>query len=348
MSARWIDDWGGPLRSGERPRPVPGSEEVLVVVEACGVGLTVLNYLRGDLARGVATTPRIPGHEYVGRIMETGPGVDPRRKGERVLAYFYLFCGSCRRCLAGAESLCERLAGFVGVDVDGGYAPFAVLPARNAIPIADGLEGADATAIPDAIATSLHVAGRASVGPADRVAVIGAGGGVGVHMVQVAKLLGAEVAGLEPGEEKRAYLEGELGVPAFDSRDFGSVRLPPGWGRGADVVIDLVGTRDSLEWAIAAVREDGRVVVLTTFEDVAVPVAPRDLVFRQVSVLGSRYASRHEVALAAELAASGRVRPVVSERVPADDVDALHERLARGDVLGRGALIWDAREGEQR
>ena len=348
MPARWIDDWGGPLRSGERPRPAPGSEDVLVAIEACGVGLTVLNCIRGDLARGVATTPRIPGHEYVGRIVETGSGVDPRRQGQRVLAYFYLFCGSCRRCIAGTESLCERLAGFVGVDVDGGYAPFAVLPARNAIPIADGLEGPDATAIPDAIATSLHVAARASVGSADRVAVIGAGGGVGVHMVQVAKLLGAEVAGLEPGGEKRAYLEGELGVAAVDSRDFGSVRLPPGWGRGADVVVDLVGARETLEWAIAAVREDGRVVVLTTFEGVQVAVAPRDLVFRQVSVLGSRYASRHEVALAAELAAAGRVRPVVTERVPAGEVEPLHERLARGDLLGRGALIWEAKEGEQR
>jgi D-arabinose 1-dehydrogenase-like Zn-dependent alcohol dehydrogenase len=340
MAARWIDDWGGPLRSGERPRPAPGSGEVLVAVEACGVGLTVLNCIRGDLARGVATTPRVPGHEYVGRVVETGSGVDPSRQGERVLAYFYLFCGSCRRCIAGDESLCERLAGFVGVDVDGAYAPFAVLPARNAIPIADGLEAADATAIPDAIATSLHVAGRASLGPAERVAVIGAAGGVGVHMVQVAKLLGAEVAGLEPGGEKRGYLERELGVAAVDSSDFGSVPLPPGWDTGADVIVDLLGTRESLEWAIAAVREGGRVVVLTTFEGVEVAVSPRDLVFRQVSVLGSRYASRHEVALAAELAASGRVRPVVSERVRADDVDALHERLARGELLGRGALTW--------
>ena len=226
------------------------------------------------------------------------------------------------------------------MDVDGGYAPFAVLPARNAIPLPDGVASADATAIPDAIATPLHVVGRAAIGPADRVAVIGAGGGVGIHMVQVAKLLGAEVVGLEPNADKRAYLERELGVTAVESRDFGSVRLPAGFGRGADVVVDLVGTRDSLEWAIAAVREDGRVVALTTFEGVTVPVAPRDLVFKQVSLLGSRYASRHELALAAELVASGRVRPVVSERVGIDEVDALHERLAAGELLGRGALMW--------
>jgi D-arabinose 1-dehydrogenase-like Zn-dependent alcohol dehydrogenase len=340
MRARWIDEWGGLLRSGERPRPAPGDQEVLVAVEACGVGLTVLNCIRGDLARGAATTPRIPGHEYVGRIVETGPGVDPSRRGERVVAYFYLFCGACRRCLAGTESLCENLAGFVGVDVDGGYAPFAVLPARNAIPLPDGVDSAEATAIPDAIATPVHVAARAGIAPADRVAVIGAGGGVGIHMVQVAKLVGADVAGLEPNAEKRDYLERELGVTAVESRDFASVRLPASFDRGADVVIDLVGSPESLEWAIAAVRENGRVVALTTFEGVAVPVAPRDLVFKQASLLGSRYASRHELALAAELAASGRVRPVVSERVGADGLDALHERLATGDLLGRGALIW--------
>src|SRR5262249_4833256 len=106
MRACWIEEWGGPLQSGARVRPQPASGEVLIEVEACGVGLTVLNCMRGDLARGIAKTPRVPGHELVGRIVATGAGVAQDRAGERVMAFFYLFCGTCRRCVAGCESLC--------------------------------------------------------------------------------------------------------------------------------------------------------------------------------------------------------------------------------------------------
>src|SRR4051794_14343543 len=109
MRACWIEEWGGELKHGERPRPSAGPGEVLVEVEACGVGLTVLNCMRGDLASEPATEPRIPGHELVGRIAETGAGVDARRVGELVMAHFYLFCGECRWCVSGAESLCASL-----------------------------------------------------------------------------------------------------------------------------------------------------------------------------------------------------------------------------------------------
>src|SRR3954471_7651328 len=133
MRGRSIARWGDTPQPIELAEPEPGEGEVLVRVEACGIGLTVLNCIRGDLGHDPAALPRVPGHELVGRIVGVGPGVPDERVGERVCAYFYLFCGRCRRCLAGLESLCENLAGYVGVDRDGGYAEMTVLPARNAL-----------------------------------------------------------------------------------------------------------------------------------------------------------------------------------------------------------------------
>jgi D-arabinose 1-dehydrogenase-like Zn-dependent alcohol dehydrogenase len=300
----------------------------------------VLNCMRGDLARGVARTPRIPGHEYIGRVIDVGADVSTARLGERVAAYFYLFCGTCGACLAGDESLCERLRGFVGVDIDGGYAPFAVLPARNALPMPESLDPIEATAIPDAIATPVHVAALARIGLGDRVVIIGAGGGVGVHMVQVAKLCGAQVIGVEPNAAKRAFLQEAFAVSSMDPCNFSARIDSPGWERGPDVVVDLVGRSASVRWAVEVVRPNGRVVLLTTFTDVELPISPRELVFRQVSVMGSRYASRREVVLAADLVANGLVRPVVSDRVAAMEVDRLHQRLGDGTLLGRGAISW--------
>ncbi len=342
MRAAWIERWGGDLRIGERPRPAVGEGEVLVEVEACGIGLTVLNCIRGDLGRDPADLPRIPGHELIGRVCDVGVGVDPARLGERVMAYFYLFCGRCPACLAGTEPLCSRLAGYVGVDRDGGYAAWAALPQRNAIALPTEVEPVAATTVPDAVATPVHVAARAGIGPGDRVAVVAAGGGVGIHLVQVARLRGADVVGLDAVEDKLVFLTRELGVGAIDSSDFAAARLPATWRGTADVVVDLLGSRRSLQWSLGALAPGGRLVVLTTFRDVDVAVSPRDLVLGEGALLGSRYASRHELLLAARMVAEGRVRPVVGRRVRLDELESVHRELREGRLLGRGALIWRA------
>ncbi|HEY8739022.1 MAG TPA: alcohol dehydrogenase catalytic domain-containing protein [Candidatus Dormibacteraeota bacterium] len=341
MNALRLHSWGGDLAPEEVPEPVPRDGEVLVDVQACGVGLTVLNCIRGDLGADPANLPRIPGHEYVGTITAVGPGVDPARVGESVTAYFYLFCGRCSRCLASTEDLCENLAGFVGVDRDGGYAERVVLPERNAVRLPRGLDPVLATAIPDAIATPVHVAHRAAIRPGQRVVVIAAGGGVGIHMVQVARAYGADVVGLDIDPAKLRYLTDELAVDAADSSDFGSVTFPASWGSARpDVVVDFLGSATSLGWGLDALGVGGRLVVLTTFPGVDFPVSPRKVVFSETAVLGSRYATRHQLHLAAELVRTGRVRPVVSRREDAAGVESIHGDLRNGHLLGRGALVW--------
>ena len=343
MKALRLQRWAGELALEEVPDPVPGDGEVLVDVRACGVGLTVLNCIRGDLGHDATNLPRTPGHEIVGVVAAVGPGVNPVRIGEMVTAYFYLFCGHCGRCLAGTEDLCENLGGFVGVDRDGGYAARVTLPERNVIRLPPGVDPVLATAIPDAIATPVHVANRAGIRPGQHVVVIAAGGGVGVHMVQVARAYGADVLGLDIDEDKLRYLRGEIGVDASDSSDFDQVGFPPGWmGSPPDVVVDLLGSATSLGWGLGALGVGGRMVVLTTFPGVDFPVSPRVLVFGEASILGSRYATRHELHLAAELVRSGRVHPVVSRREPATHVETIHEDLRRGRLLGRGALVWSS------
>jgi len=333
--------WGDAPTFDEIPPRTPGVGEVGVTVEACGVGLTVLNCINGNLGDDPALLPRVPGHELVGRVTAAGPGVDTDLVGRRVVAYFYRYCGACSECVAGRQPRCRNLDGYIGVHSDGGYAPTTVLPARNAIPIDDSLDPVAATVVPDAVATPLHVCGpRAQVRPGDRVAVIGAGGGVGAHMLQMAALFGGVVAGLDVGDRKLAAIE-ELGAVAADSSDFDRLdaeRLLPG-GRPT-VVIDLLGSRDSLAWAADALGSGGRLVVLTTFPGRTVDVATRELVFRELTVLGSRYASVAEVTTAADLVATGRISPVIGQMVEGKSVLSLHDALRAGDLVGRGALTW--------
>ena len=338
-----LHEWGGTLRWEEMPIPKPAGGEVLVRVRACGVGLTVLNCMRGELGNQPDDLPRVPGHEVIGTIAEVGEGVSRERLGEQVFAYFYLCCGECGHCRAGNESMCERLAGNLGVHRDGGYAPWAAIPALNALPLPTGLDPVVATTIPDAIATPVHVARRAAIHMGDRVAVVGAGGGVGVHMVQVARVRGADVVGLEVDAAKLRFLSDDLRIAVSDSSDFDAVVLPEHWGSGGpDVVVDLLGTEASLAWGLRTLAPEGRLVTLTTFRGVSIPLSPREIVFRQISIIGSRYAARNELRMAAAMVADGRVRPVVGRQVGPSDIDSLHDDLRSGRLLGRGALVWDA------
>jgi propanol-preferring alcohol dehydrogenase len=311
----------------------------MVQVEACGVGLTVLNSIRGDLGNAPGLLPRVPGHELAGRVVEVGPGVAELQTGRRVVAYFYLACGSCGECLAGRDPLCRRLGGYVGVHRDGGYAPYAVLPAANLIPVPDEMDPIVATVVPDAVATPVHVAARAALDGDDRVVVIGGGGGVGIHMVQVALLENADVVGLDVTDEKLAAIESH-GARAVDSSDFSSMSSlfndgPP------TVVVDLVGSAAAASWSLETLGRRGRLVALTTFVNRPVPVEYRDFVLREITLIGSRYATKAEVGAAADLVATGRVKPVIGQVVGPSEILSLHECLRTQRLIGRGVLTWE-------
>lgn len=333
---RWGDD---PVWE-EFDVPVPRPGEALVRVEACGIGLTVLNLLRGPEFAAGAGLPRVPGHELVGTVVDTGAAEDHGWIGRRITAYFYLFCGTCEECTAGLEDRCRNLAGLVGVEIDGGYAQFTALPVRNLIPLPDELDPVAATVIADAVATPVHISrSRARLTPFDRLAVIGGGGGVGIHLVQVAQLFGARVAGLDITDDKLAAIA-DLGGTPVRSDDFGTLdsRIWPAGGPTA--IVDFIGRPESIGWAQRAIEPGGRIVLMTSFKDIAVTLEPWRLVEWEAAMIGSRYATRAEVRLAAQFVADGRVKPIIG--VTADPASALdiHRRLRSQDLVGRGAIRW--------
>jgi D-arabinose 1-dehydrogenase-like Zn-dependent alcohol dehydrogenase len=114
------------------------------------------------------------------------------------------------------------------------------------------------------------------------------------------------------------------------------------WGDSRPtVVIDLLGSRASLAWGMEALALGGRLVFLTTFRNVDLPMSPRDIVLRELTILGSRYASKAELIECAQLVVSGRIQPVVSRIVPPEGIEEVHRALRDGTLIGRGALDWN-------
>ena len=176
---------------------------------------------------------------------------------------------------------------------------------------------------------------------ADKILIKVEACGVGVHLVQMVRIFGGEVIAVDIDDTKLARV-GEYGASSLvNFRDPSSraAVLAATDGVGPDVVVDLVGRPETLEWGLAMLGRGGRLVLLTTFREIGITFTPRHLVLEEVTVTGSRYASKFELLAAINLVRDGKIRPVVSEVVPFERVEELHEQLRRAEFFARGAAV---------
>lgn len=322
------------------PDPEPGPGEAVARVLACGSGLTIQHVKAGRTPAGF---PLIIGHEITGEIVEVGHGVSNIAAGDAVTAYFYLSCGHCRWCVAGFEPLCDNTGGHVGRNCDGGYAEFVKLPARNFIKLPDGLDykarPAEAGVISDALATPLKVLNRARIKAGETVAVFGAGGGLGIHQLMMARWARTRVIAVETRTEKfdACRQAGADEVVDASGGDVVEALLDLTNGNGVDVAIDYVSVTATLEAGARALGKRGRLVTLggagKPFQADA-----RAMLQKEQDLLGSRYVSRAEINEALDLVARGEIRPLVTDIRPLEEAEALHEAVEKGEVTGRAAL----------
>jgi propanol-preferring alcohol dehydrogenase len=326
-----------PLRLEDVPTPDPGPGEVLVRVTAAGICHTELHFLSGLLDLGIA--PLTLGHEIVGRIEKVGAGVPPQRAGERVIVYYYVGCGACPHCLRGDENLCDAMRAEYGFVSDGGFAEYVRAPARNAIPLPASLSDAAAAPIGCGVTTAVHACRIANVGLGDWAVVYGAGA-VGYGLVQVARLRGARViaVGHAPAKLDAAKALGAEHVVRAGAEDVAArVRELTG-GRGADVVFELVATRETMAASAKALAKRGRLVFVGYSED-SFTVHPIQLVVGEQVVTASVGNTLGELKEAVDLVASGRVKTVVDRTLPLERFEEGFAALRDGKLVGRAVLL---------
>ncbi len=263
MRAMVLEKFGAPLKLKDVPMPRIGPNDALVRVRVCGAGLTVVIMIATP--GRIKSYPRIPGHEIAGEVVEVGSEVRTIKVGSRVTNHFYLTCGNCRYCRSGRETLCENFRGNVGNGCDGGYAEYVALPERNLVPIPDGVTDLEASVASDAIATPYHAChAEAQISPGDDVLIIGAGGGVGIHMVQMARLCGGRVLAAEIGEEKLELAKTMGADEVIDTRRGDLVKQVKALtgGRGVDAAIDIVATSQTLQACLGSLAPGGRMVII--------------------------------------------------------------------------------------
>jgi acryloyl-coenzyme A reductase len=339
MKAVTFRDFGGPevLELAEVDRPEPGIDDVLVRIHAAGICYHDVLSRGGKIPGG--RPGRILGHEIAGDIVAAGADVPAARVGERVVLYQRLFCGTCRHCLAGRQDLC-RNSRVLGEHGGGGYAEFACVPARNAIPIPDGLDMTAAALAVCPVGTSVRAALEvACLEPAQVVLITGAGGGLGLHQIQVAKCVQARVIAVTSSQGK-AEIVRDAGadevIVAPDLKFSAEVwRLTA--KQGADVVLENVVTGTFGE-SLRSCAQHATVVVLGNIGAQRVELDPGLVIMRRIRIAGSGNATFKDVQVALHLLATGAVKPFIGRVLPFPQAAEGHALMERRAVTGRVVL----------
>ncbi|MDQ3335076.1 MAG: zinc-binding dehydrogenase [Myxococcota bacterium] len=338
MQAIVLREHGGPevLRLEQLPVPEPGPGQVRVRIRAIALNHLDLWVRRGGPAFHLEYPHRL-GSDIAGVVDAVGPGATTSA-GTKVVVQPGLSCGKCVACLGGHDNLC-RYYKILGENTQGGYGEYIVVPEVNLAPYPERLDFPHAAASILTFLTAWQmVVHKARVTPGEVVLVQGAGSGIGVAAIQIAKLYGARVIATASTDAKLARAK-ELGaddVINYTTGDFAAAARALTGKRGVDAVIEHVGG-DTFVGSIKAVRNGGRIVTCGATAGFHPAIDLRHIFFRQIEILGSTMGSKADLLAVLAHVAAGRLEPVVDRVLPlaqaADAHRVLEDRAAFGKVV---------------
>lgn len=331
----------GSVRVAGHPDPTAG-DAAIVRVRAAGVCGTELHFLNGAIKPDAY--PFILGHEIAGEIAELPAGASGFALGARVAVYNLIACGSCAQCAVGREEVCDRSGGQIGFNVDGGFAEYVRVPLRCLTPIPDGVDFETASVLACSGMSAVHAL-RSAAPALGSTAIVDGVGGVGLMVIQAARLAGSTVIAVGDSEEKLALAK-EHGanhtLRAGDTEEFEA--LPDQVreltnGVGADTFYELVGTTASMTAGFRSLAKGGT-FVSTGYTGENINIHPIELILKENRLVANVAAAKRDLEVALALAASGAWRAHIQERLPLEGVNDALDALRGRRVLGRNVLTF--------
>jgi propanol-preferring alcohol dehydrogenase len=340
-------DWKSEPELVEVPEPVAGPGQVVIKVGAAGVCHSDL-HLMHDFSAGMLPwgPPFTLGHENAGWVHEIGAGVTGLEIGQAVAVHGPWGCGTCARCLLGIDTYCENPTaapvpgGGGGLGLDGGMAEYMLVPhARHLVPLPAGMTPVEAAPLTDAGLTPYHAIRRswAKLAPGATAVVIGVGG-LGHVGVQILKATTAARVVAVDSRPEALRLASDIGADltvAAGDEAAALIRESTG-GRGADVVVDCVGSDETLALAAGIVRTVGDLTIVGIAGG-TLPVSFFGLPY-EASVQTTYWGSRPELVEVLDLGARGLVRATSTVYDLDHAVDAYHD-LRDGRLDGRAVVV---------
>jgi NADPH:quinone reductase-like Zn-dependent oxidoreductase len=339
MKAVRFHEFGGPevLRYEDVQEARPRQDQVLVRVKACA-----MNHLDLFVRKGLPgiKLPHILGADIAGEVVEVGEYVNGIAPGQRCLLAPMHFCNHCAKCVSGLQNECREFT-VLGNGVDGGNCELIAVPAVNVIPIPDHLEFVQAASVPLVFLTAWHMlVARAHVRMGQTVLVLGAGSGVGIAAIQIAKLFHARVittAGDEAKLEKGRALGADFGINHYKQKISEEVRKITN-KEGVDIVFEHVGEATWNE-SVRSLKSGGVLVTCGATTGPNVGIDLRHLFARQLTLAGSYMGTLGDLHEVLAHVFAGRLNPVVDSTFPLQETRAAHEYMENSQMFGKIVLI---------
>ena len=264
------------------PVPVPGPGEVLVRVAVCGVcGSDAAELDHGPI---LTSPPVVLGHEFAGTVESLGEGVTTLALGAHVVCGAGISCGDCRPCSQGRTNLCARYR-TAGLQIDGGLAEFAVVPASTLLDVTDSGLPLDTLGLAQPMSIAVHAVRRSGLREGDDAIIVGVGG-IGAFLTVAASALAARVLVVDLDPE-RLDLALRLGADhVMNARDGSLAERIETLGLHPDVLFEVSGTKPGLDSVLAAARPGSTIVPVGIQRDeISVPLAQWTV--REYSVIGT-------------------------------------------------------------
>jgi threonine dehydrogenase-like Zn-dependent dehydrogenase len=317
--------------------PVPGPDEVVVAVEACGLCGSDVHAVE----RGITVAGQILGHEFAGRVVEVGASAGAGLLGAAVAVNPIGSCGSCRACTRGVPFGCPTVPN-LGITAQGAYAQYVAAPARQLVRLPEGLpveEGAHA----EPLAVALRAVDLARVGPGDSVLVHGVGP-VGLNAIIALRLAGVDrIVGVGRSAGRRAAAAAVGAHVVLDSRETSLSEYAAATGARFTALLDCSGAPGTLAEAMDVLEPGGTYVEVALTAEVP-PVPLIRLVGGGLTIVGSCAFDAPTYARAVDHIGAGRVpvASLVSERIGLDATPRALVRLrAPGDTVRTLSRPWN-------
>jgi L-iditol 2-dehydrogenase len=309
--------------------------EVRIRVHSCGICGTDQHIYHGNPGSAAVTPPIVLGHELAGEVTECGEGVTLFKVGDRVSIDPNIYCGSCRYCRNGQEHLCDHLQA-VGVTRDGGMGEYCVAPAANCYLLPDSMSFVEGAMV-EPLGCVLHGFKKVDIRPIHTVLLIG-GGFIGQLFLQLIKKQGAaRIVVSEPAEEKHAALLA-LGADEVVQPTAAVVEQLKGQ---ADVVIECVGRKESMELAIEAAGKGGQVLLFgVASPHTQIQVSPFAIFAKELRIFGSFInPNTHEEAIALIQQRLIQIEPLISHRFKLEEIPHIMSDYAKMNVT-KGVIVY--------
>ena len=304
MKAAVLENWRN-IKQREVNVPTLGSGEVLIQVSRAGICGSDVHIYNGD--NPIAKAPVVQGHEFMGTIAAIGDGVLHAAEGDRAVVQPLVFCGNCPPCRQGIPHVCNNLV-VIGVNRDGGFAEFVVVPADTIFSIPDDMPD-EVAVLAEPFSIGYHCCQRGALTANENVLVVG-GGPIGLYSAIVARELGAkDVVISEPIDARRQFAE-SFGLHTVDPGNPESLKnlAQRSEGEGYHLSIETSGVDAGLDFASEATAVQGRIATLGfPAKNYASYNVTRGIV-KELSLIGSRVCTRSDFASTLQLLAALKKR----------------------------------------